>query len=89
MTVPTAELTAAVSRYAERFRVAQVAAVDAALARCDITADELPPIVALLTMTGLSQVMALEGALGMTAGHDTTVAFVERFIDGLERRGPV
>jgi AcrR family transcriptional regulator len=81
-------IRAEIARYAERFRVAQVEAVGAALARCGITADELPPIVALLTMTGLSQVMALEGALGMTAGHDTTVAFVERAIDELEGRGP-
>jgi len=37
----------------------------------------VPPLVAVLTMTGLSQVMVLEDALGVTAGHDTMVAFVE------------
>ena len=35
-------------------------------------------------MTGLSQVMALEDALGVTAGHDTTLAFVEQAIAHLE-----
>ena len=54
-------IRAEIARYAERFRAAQVEAVDAALAARGITDDELPPIVALLTMTGLSQVMALEG----------------------------
>ena len=40
----------------------------------------LPPIVALLMMTGVSQVLALEDALGMTAGHDVTRSFIERTI---------
>jgi AcrR family transcriptional regulator len=78
-------IRAEVARYAERFRAAQVEAFRAALVRNGVTEEDLPPIVALLTMTGLSQVLALEGALGVTTGHDTTVAFIERFIDELER----
>ncbi len=31
-------------------------------------------------MTGLSQVLALEDALGVTAGHDVTRSFIERTI---------
>ncbi len=46
--------------------------------------DQLPPIVALLLMTGLSQVLALEGALGVTAGHEATLAYVERAICDLD-----
>ena len=79
-------IRAEIARYAERFRTAQVEAVRAALAGHGIPEDQLPPIVAVLTMTGLSQVMALEGALGVTAGHDTTLEFVERTIARLERR---
>lgn len=79
-------IRAEIARYAERFRAAQFEAVAAALARCGIGEDELPPDAALLIMTGLAQVMALESALGMTSGHDTTVAFVERAIEELERR---
>ena len=45
-----------------------------------MTDDQLPPIVALLMMTGLTQVLALEDALGVTAGHDTTRSFIERTI---------
>jgi AcrR family transcriptional regulator len=82
------EIRAEIARYAERFRSAQVEAVTAALDRYDIGEDELPPIVALLLMTGLSQVLGIEDTLGMTAGHDTTLAFVEQVIDQLERRGP-
>jgi len=77
-------IRAEIARYAERFRAAQVEAVRTALARHDIHEDTLPPIVALLTMTGIAQVLALEDALGVTAGHDTTVDFIERAIAELE-----
>jgi AcrR family transcriptional regulator len=79
-------IRAEIARYAERFRSAQVEWARAALADCDIAEDELPPIVALLTMTGLSQVLALEGTLGVTTGHDVTIRFVEGVIDQLEHR---
>lgn len=75
-----------IARYADRFRAAQVEAMTAALARRGISADQVPPIVALLTMTGIAQVLALEDALGVTAGHDTTIDFVERTIAQLEGR---
>jgi AcrR family transcriptional regulator len=78
-------IRAEVARFAERFRAAQVEALSAALARHDIAEDQLPPIVAVLMMTGLSQVLALEDALGVTAGHDTTLEFIERTITRLER----
>jgi AcrR family transcriptional regulator len=78
-------IRAEVARYAERFRAAQVEVVSVALADHDISEDELPPIVALLMMTGLTQMLALEGALGVTAGHDTTREFIEQRIAQLER----
>ena len=79
-------IRAEIARYAERFRAAQIDALEHALGRCGLTEDELPAIVALLTMTGLSQVMALEGGLGVTAGHERARAYVDRAIDELERR---
>jgi TetR/AcrR family transcriptional regulator len=81
------EIRAEIARYAERFRAAQVEAMRTALDRSGVADDDLPPIVALLAITGLSQIMAIEGALGMTSGHDTTVAFVEQTIDQIEQRG--
>ncbi|MFA5886095.1 MAG: TetR family transcriptional regulator [Acidimicrobiia bacterium] len=73
-------IRAEIARYAERFRTAQLDAMRAALAQRGVGEDQLPPVVALLLTTGLSQVMALEGLLGVTLGHDTTVAFIERTI---------
>jgi AcrR family transcriptional regulator len=69
-----------IARYAERYRAAQLEAVTAALRDIGVTDDDLPPVVALLLMTGVTQVMALEDALGVTAGHETTAAFIARTI---------
>jgi AcrR family transcriptional regulator len=77
-------IRAEIARYAERFRAAQIDAITAALAAQGIPEVKLPPTVALLLMTGLSQVLALEDALGVTAGHETTIAFVERTLGELE-----
>jgi AcrR family transcriptional regulator len=77
-------IRAEIARYAERFRNAQLEAVTTALRAMGVTDDELPPIVALLMITGLSQVMALEDALGVTTGHDTTRSFIERTIARVE-----
>ena len=44
----------------------------------------MPPIVALLMMTGLAQVLSIEQALGVTAGHEATTSFVDRLIGRLE-----
>jgi AcrR family transcriptional regulator len=76
-------IRAEIARYAERFRAAQLDALGAAL-RAHGIADQLPPIVALLLMTGLSQIMALEQTLGVNAGHDTTIAFIDSTIARLE-----
>ena len=59
-----------IARYAERSRAAQLEALSAALEASGIAPDQIPPIVALLLMTGLTQVLALERGLGVTAGHD-------------------
>ena len=76
-------IRAEIARYAERYRSAQLDALTTAL-RTHGIADRLPPVVALLLMTGLTQVLALEQALGVTAGHDTTLAFVDDTIARLE-----
>src|SRR6202046_3553798 len=74
-----------IARYAERSRAAQLVALTAALESAGIPRDQLPPVAALLLMTGLTQVLSLERVLGVTAGHDATVAFVQSVIDQLEQ----
>jgi AcrR family transcriptional regulator len=75
---------AEIAAYAERFRAAQLQAMTTALAARGIAGDQLPPVAVLLLMTGVTQVLALEKALGMTAGHAETIEAIERLIDQLE-----
>lgn len=77
-------IRAEIARYAERYRAALLEAVTATLVAGGVDPKELPPVVALLVMTGLSQVMAIEQTLGVSAGHDDTVRFVESTISRLE-----
>ncbi len=75
-----------IARYAARFRAAQVEAMGEALASAGIDEDQLPPVAALLLMTGLAQVLALEDTLGVSAGHDVTLEFIDGAIAELEAR---
>ena len=77
-------IRAEIAAYAERWRGRQLDALSAALAAAGVPEDQMPPTAALLLMTGLSQVLAIEQALGVTAGHDATVAFIERAIAQLD-----
>ena len=74
-----------IARYAERFRAAQIEALSVALAERGVPDEQMPPIAALLLMTGLAQVLALEEVLGVRAGHEETVAFIEQAIARLDR----
>ena len=79
-------IRAEIARYAKRWRSVQRDALTAALAAYGVDADDLPPEAALLLMTGLAQVLALEKALGVTSGHAAALAFVDRTIAALEER---
>jgi AcrR family transcriptional regulator len=76
-------IRAEIARYSERFRAAQLEAFTAALAAHGVSEEQLPPIVALVIMTGVSQVLSLEETLGFTEGHEATVAFIRAAIDRL------
>jgi AcrR family transcriptional regulator len=80
-------IQAEIARYAERFRRAQLDALTVALATAGVDGEQIPPIAALLLMTGLSQILALERQLGVTLGHDATVEFIRDAIGRLEERG--
>jgi len=79
-------IRAEIAAYAERWRALQVAALEEALAAAGVDADELPPEAALLVATGLAQVLGIEQALGVSAGHAAAVDFVEQAIERLEQR---
>lgn len=72
------------ARHAERFRRMQLEAVGGALARHGISSEKYPPVAVVLAMTGLSQMLVLERALGIVSGHAEAVTLVERTLDQLE-----
>src|SRR4051794_1911239 len=74
----------AVARPAERFRNAQLGAVRRALATAGVDDKQMPPIAALLLMTGLGQMLGIEQSLGVTAGHRATRSFIEKAITLME-----
>ena len=76
-----------VARYAERFRNAQLAALSKMVATQQITDTGLPPTAVLLLMTGVTQVLGIERALGVTSGHEETIRFIEQAIAQLEPPG--
>jgi AcrR family transcriptional regulator len=79
------EIRDEIARYASRFRQLQLEAIAAILDDHGVSADQCPPIVVLLAMTGVTQIMALEQVLGVTDGHAEMQAFVEAWIDEAER----
>ncbi len=74
-----------IARSAQRFRELQLEAIAAILHEHGVSADVCPPVVILLAMTGVSQVMTLETALGVTSGHAEMNDFVEAWIDEADR----
>ncbi len=68
------------ARYAERFRTMQLEAIKKVFAEHGALPLAVPAEVVLLVMTGVSQVMAIEQSLGITAGHDTTVQFFDELV---------
>jgi len=78
-------IRAEIARSAERFRVEQLRGFQNLLERYGIDPDEYPAIVCTVLLSSISRVLVIEQeTLGMSSGHEETVAFVERFIRRLE-----
>ena len=73
-------IRAEIADYAERNRTTQVSALRAALRAAGHDAKAVPPVAALLLMTGLGLILGIEQALGVTDGHAETTKFVEKLI---------
>ena len=73
-----------IALYARRFRDLQLAVLTAALARAGVTTEQIPPIAALVMMTGVGQVISIESGLGISDGHEETIAYIERAIARME-----
>jgi AcrR family transcriptional regulator len=70
--------------YAERFRTKQAEAITEILERYGVDTGGFPPAAAPVVMTGLSRIMGLEAALGLTTGHVELQSLVEHWLDRFE-----
>ncbi len=66
--------------YAERFRIQQTEAMAAILERYGVDAARFPAAAAPVVMTGLSRIIGLEAALGLTTGHEALQSLVEQWL---------
>jgi len=72
-------IRAEIARVAEQFRAGQIDAITQVGERYG-----LPPDVLVVLMTGISQVIVHERALGVSTGHEPTLALVEEHLRRLE-----
>jgi AcrR family transcriptional regulator len=70
--------------YAEQFREQQVQAITTALRRYGYEVSDVPAVVWAIFATSVSQVLVMERALGMSAGHAEMLAFCEDWLRRLE-----
>ena len=76
-----AEITAS----AERYRAEQARGIATVFERYELASDVPVPVVCTVLLTAVSRFLVIEHeTLGMSTGHDETVAFVEQLIRGLE-----
>jgi AcrR family transcriptional regulator len=73
-----------IAYYAERFREQEVKAFTAALERNGFAQEDVPPVVWAVFATSISRVLIMEQELGMSCGHDETLAFVDNWLRQLE-----
>ena len=85
------EIRAEIGAASARYRTVLFEGIRAAFERYGVDQERYPPMICSVLMTSLSTFLVLESEmLGLTAGHDETVALVEDFICQLEgeRRHP-
>ena len=76
-----AEITAS----AERYRAEQARGIATVFERYELASDVPVPVVCTVLLTAVSRFLIIEHeTLGMSTGHDETVAFVEQLIRSLE-----
>lgn len=77
-------IRAEIARYGELFRERQMEVMAAALDRVGFDREQIPPTVALVLMTSLSRMLAMEAGLGMESGHHETQEWVTRWLELIE-----
>lgn len=77
---------AALARAAEKARETEVVLMSRILESLGVDPAVLPPIVLSVLTAGVSRALVTEAMLGVTMGHQETLAFIERGMDQLQAR---
>ncbi|OHV39291.1 MULTISPECIES: TetR/AcrR family transcriptional regulator [Pseudofrankia] len=73
-----------IADYAERFRALQIKALTGLLADAGVDVEAVPPAVVTLVVVGIARILISEDILGVTTGHEETLALIERHLTQLE-----
>lgn len=73
-----------IAAHAARSREAQVEALRVLLAEREVGPRQLPAVALSVLLESVANVLVMEDALGVSAGHAETVSLVERFLDHLD-----
>lgn len=76
-----------IARSAERMRTVQAALLSRGLEAMGVSEEVCPPVVLSVLMAGAARALVSENAIGVSAGHPETLAFIERHLRELEARG--
>src|SRR5262245_49880736 len=77
-------IRAEIAAYADRFRAMELDALASLVSGSRVDPDVCPPVVLSVLTRSIAQLLVMEAALGITAGHAETLAFVERMLRQLE-----
>jgi AcrR family transcriptional regulator len=79
---------AEIARYAETFRRRQTEVLASVMKAQGVDTELYPPIAIMLLITSVWQILVMEEALGMSAGHAETRALVARLLEQFEAGSP-
>jgi AcrR family transcriptional regulator len=79
-------LRAEIASHAERLRNAQIRALSSRIGQYGLGRKRSAAVTVMVLMAAISRLLAMERALGISAGHAETIALVERYLSGFEGR---
>jgi AcrR family transcriptional regulator len=78
------EIRAEIAAWSERWREAQITALNFIVREHDIDSDEFPPAALAVVIASIGRMLIFEQGLGSKVGHDEAIALVNRFLDRFE-----
>lgn len=73
-------LRSEIASAAQQFLEVQAGTIRSVLVRHGISAEDLPPVVAMSVLLGTSQLLTMEASLGLSGGRDDVIEYFERHI---------